>query len=354
MEKKHSKLVCDVSNYAGSPASVKEESGNGGRVRQRDRVWSIVLAGGNGERISADIHRWMGRAIPKQYCAFVGTRSMLQHTIARADALSVKEHQLTVVAKSHLCEVDAQLANQTHGTIIVQPKNCDTLAGVFLPLTYAYARDPEATVVIFPSDHFIYPEKAFLEIIDNAVQAAEELPGRLVLIGVQAESIDQDYGWIQPGARLWHSEGCGVHAVQLFLEKPLRADAAAMKASGGLWNTMIITAKARALWQLGWERFPEMLVFFEKLRNAIGTVREHSVLETIYEAMPAKNFSADLIAQATDQIVVMPTEGIIWSDWGRIERIIETLFRVGRRPNFPMIPTAQHIYQSNSADAQAL
>jgi hypothetical protein len=54
-------------------------------IRKSDGHWSIILAGGDGERISADTHRWKGRAIPKQYCAFAGKRSMLQHTLARAD-----------------------------------------------------------------------------------------------------------------------------------------------------------------------------------------------------------------------------------------------------------------------------
>ena len=216
---------------------------------------------------------------------------MLQHTIARADALGKREHQLTVVARSHQCQAESQLADRPHGTIIVQPENRDTLAGVFLPLTYVHARDPEATVVIYPSDHFIYPEKNFTEVTASAVQAAEDLPHRLVLVGVPAESIDQDYGWILPGLKLWQSGDYVARGVQLFLEKPSRADAMAIKASGGLWNTMIVAAKVRALWQLGWGFFPEILSFFEKLQDAIGTSREGSVLDEIYELMPARNFS---------------------------------------------------------------
>ena len=63
--------------------------------------------------------------------------------------------------------------------MILQPKNCDTLPGAFLPLTHVHARDPEATVVIYPSDHFIYPEEVFLEATARAVQVAEDLPAKL-------------------------------------------------------------------------------------------------------------------------------------------------------------------------------
>ncbi len=330
MERKKDILFCDAGDFTGNRFISAGKTGF-----SRSRLWSIILAGGNGERIRADIHRWMGRPVPKQYCCFVGTRSMLQHTIARADALGPRDHQLTVVSRAHQHEAESQLADRPQGTIIVQPKNCDTFAGIFLPLAHVYARDPEATVIIYPSDHFIYPEKPFIEMAANAIQAAEELRDRMILVGAPAESADQDYGWILPGSGLWESADCVARAVRLFVEKPSRADAALIKASGGLWNTMIIAVKARALWKLGHESFPEILNGFERLRAAIGTPEESSVLNAIYEDMPARNFSADLVAQAANQVAVMPMEGILWSDWGRMERIVETLCRVGRQPNFP-------------------
>jgi len=54
---------------------------------------------------------------------------------------------------------------------------------------------------------------------------------------------------------LWQSENSPVRAVRRFVEKPSRADAADIQASGGLWNTMIIAVKARTLWRLGLMRF---------------------------------------------------------------------------------------------------
>jgi mannose-1-phosphate guanylyltransferase len=311
------------------------------------RLWSIILAGGNGERISADIHRWKGRPIPKQYCAFVGTRSMLQHTLARADALGSRDRQLTVIARSHLPEAQLQLADRSQGTVIVQPANRNTLAGVFLPLTYVYARDPEATLVIQPSDHFIYPEKTFLEVAAQAVQATEELPHMLILLGATAEGIEPDYGWIRPGQEIWRNGKYRAIAVNQFLEKPSPVGAASITAAGGLWNTMIVAAKARTLWELGGAFFPGMLRLFEKLYGAIGMPHEDSVLSTIYEFMPEQNFSRDLLTPAASHLAVMPMEDIIWSDWGRVERIAETLFRVGKRPSFPMISAGSNRLTAN-------
>lgn len=57
------------------------------RLQQRDRThrWSLVLAGGEGERTRPFIKEWLGYHKPKQFCSFVGRRSMLQHTWGRAD-----------------------------------------------------------------------------------------------------------------------------------------------------------------------------------------------------------------------------------------------------------------------------
>jgi mannose-1-phosphate guanylyltransferase len=338
MDKKRGKLFSDVGNF------IANKSQSADKIRcsgLQDRIWSIILAGGNGERISADISQWMGRSIPKQYCAFVGTRSMLQHTVSRADALGSRERQLTVIARAHRQDAESQLPDRSPKNLILQPKNCDTLAGIFLPLTYVHVHNPEAIVVIHPSDHFIYPEETFVDMIGGAVQAVEDLPDKLILVGVPADNIDQDYGWILPGSELWQSGSCLVQTVQLFVEKPSRSDAAQIKASGGLWNTMIIAAKASALWKLGWERFPEMMHSFNQLRDAIDTYYEDFVLEQIYESMPKRNFSSDLLARATDRIAVMAMQGVLWSDWGRMERIVETLRRVGKIPNFHSIIQAE-------------
>ncbi|HEX9725637.1 MAG TPA: sugar phosphate nucleotidyltransferase, partial [Vicinamibacteria bacterium] len=121
--------------------------------RKPNSLWSILLAGGEGERTRPFIERWLGRHKPKQYCTFVGTRSLFQHTVDRADRLSQAERRLVVAADSHREDVLSQMEGRVPGRILFQPENRGTAPGVFLPLTYVLAEDPEATVVVYPSDH---------------------------------------------------------------------------------------------------------------------------------------------------------------------------------------------------------
>jgi mannose-1-phosphate guanylyltransferase len=304
----------------------------------RKHLWSIILAGGNGDRMSELIYSWIGRPVPKQYCAFTGTRSMLQHTLLRADKLSQREHQLILIAEAHEADARTQLADRWPNGIIAQPANRDTLPGIFLPLTHVYARDTKATVAILPSDHFIYPEQNFRDLVEHAIQAVEEMPDMIMLLGVPAAYTELEYGWICPGSQIWKSGKHSARAVNLFLEKPSHAKAAVAMESGGLWNTMIVVAKVDTLWQLGCEYFPEVMKHFIRLHRVIGTSQEEDVLKAIYEVMPARNFSSDLLTQVIGRVGVMPMRDILWCDWGRKERILETLQFLGRRPNFPMVP----------------
>src|SRR5581483_3133715 len=93
-----------------------------------------------------------GERRPKQYCRFLGSRSMLEHTAARAAAVCSRENIVTVIGRGHGRYLKEQRA-PLPGLVIEQPCNRDTAPGIFLPLSYVMAADPEATVLVFPSDN---------------------------------------------------------------------------------------------------------------------------------------------------------------------------------------------------------
>ncbi|MEJ2108702.1 MAG: hypothetical protein P8Z37_02095 [Acidobacteriota bacterium] len=86
---------------------------------KHDRLWSIILAGGRGERIRPFVCRWRGHPIPKQYCAFVGTRSMLQQTLDRAITLGERDQQITVIDRLQQNDAVWQIADRAR--ISVRP-----------------------------------------------------------------------------------------------------------------------------------------------------------------------------------------------------------------------------------------
>lgn len=317
---------------------------------QQTERWSIILAGGEGTRTRPVIEQWLGYHKPKQFCSFVGHRSMLQHTWDRADELTSPKHKITVVAKGFSQEVWSQFQKRRTGQVVVQPRNCDTAAGVFLPLTCVRAQNSDATVVLYPSDHFVCPEKPFIEAVRQAMRAAEYLANRIILVGVIPTSLELDYGWIVPGRQLGWSVGSPVCEVTSFLEKPARPQAQAAMESGALWNTLVLAGKVQTLWNLGWRCFPDLMELFERLEGSIGSPEEGPVLESIYDLMPSKSFSSDLLQNVPEHTGVVKLSGVLWSDWGRPERIVETIRALGKAPAFPLTGPVNGFDHAESAE----
>jgi mannose-1-phosphate guanylyltransferase len=310
------------------------------RENENDRLWSIILAGGDGERLRPFVKRWLGFHRPKQYCTFIGTRSMFRHTLDRADQITVPGHKVTIIGHNHQREVRAQFSPAVDGKLIVQPANRDTAAGIYLALTYVRAQDPQATVVLYPSDHFVYPEERFIEVVRSATQAAKRLKDSLFLLGVTPNRMEQEFGWIHPGPDLgWIGEH-KIRATEAFLEKPSLEKCGTAMASGALWNTLILSARVETLWEMGWQCFPEMMPLFERYGKAIGTSEEENVLESIYEVMPTRNFSSHLLERVSQRVAVMELSDVLWSDWGKPERILETLQQIGKQPAYLQLHAA--------------
>ena len=99
---------------------------------------------------------------------------------------------------------------------------------------------------------------------------------------------------------------------------------------------MIFAARVETLWTLGRRCFPQIVSRFDRLRQAIGTPDEARVLEAIYQTMPAQNISYDLLQRSTNDLAVIELTGVLWSDWGKPERVTEALQRIGLVPAFPL------------------
>jgi len=321
------------------------ESQGGETATIGKRRWAIVLSGGEGERLRAMTERWLGTHRPKQYCTFVGSRTMLEHTLDRAVQLVGPDRVVTVIGRGHRAFVDE---STMPGKVIEQPVNLDTAPGILLGMAYVEAHDPDATAVIFPSDHFISPEQRFLQHVDRAALLAERLAGRLILLGAYPDRPETEFGWIEPGisAASWSWSSRHVaHEVVSFREKPTAIEATDCFARGFLWNTMIMAAGLPLLRALAQAYLPHVASRFDKIRRFWGTMRsaaanfvEREALTLIeaYQGLPRANFSHSILQRCPGATVVLPMADVEWSDWGKPERIGETLQRLSKTAAVPL------------------
>jgi mannose-1-phosphate guanylyltransferase len=295
----------------------------------------IVLSAGDGTRLREFVHQKRGDGLPKQYNAFVGSRSMLEHTFDRAERLIPAQRLFVIVAQEHLAyrEVHRQLKAKALGRVIVQPANKETAPGILLPLLYIQKRYPDAVVALFPSDHFILEEDRFMRHVDHAFRVVESDPARMVLLGLSPRRPNPEYGYIVPGERIAPRHSM-VKPVKAFVEKPSIETARNIIAGGALWNTMVMISTCKSLLAAIRGAAPALHRSFKPIENAIGTADEQRVIEKVYRTLPSLNFSRGILEALPGKhrpgLAVLPVHGVTWSDWGTRERVSHMLRQLGK------------------------
>lgn len=294
----------------------------------------IVLSAGNGTRLREFVRQRRGDDLPKQYVNFIGRRSMLEHTWDRAESLIPAERLFIVVAKEHLriSEVQRQLALKPPQSLVIQPANKETAPGILLPLLHVYKHYPDAVVALFPSDHFVLEEERFMHYVDRAFLAVESDPSRLVLLGMEPDAPDSEYGYIVPGKTFDALQIESARQVEMFVEKPSTKVAAKIIDRGALWNTMVMVCACKTLLTVIRRAAPALSRAFESIQNALETADERQVIEQVYRKLPSINFSTGILEalpfEYRQALLVLPVRGVTWSDWGTTERLSSMLDRL--------------------------
>jgi len=291
---------------------------------KRHQVWSIVLAGGDGQRLRRLATDRSGRPIPKQFWEFDGQRSLLNATLERMGPLVPRRRAVPVVARDHHRWWRTELQGVPHENVVVQPENRGTAAGVLLPLMRVVDHDRNAIVAVLPSDHWVRDGETLRRSVATACAAARDDDRRLILLGMEAADGDVEYGWIMP-----RSIGApGLCAVDSFVEKPGREKCRELRRQGALINSMIIVARAATLLNMFYLAVPRLLWEFVKAHES----DEGGGFDEVYEFLPRQDFSRDVLEPLADRLTVLPVPECGWTDVGTPERVA----RVRRADRHPL------------------
>jgi mannose-1-phosphate guanylyltransferase len=320
----------------GEPATTKTSPLAAATDQHGDqRVWAIVLAGGEGVRLRPLVSRIYGDERPKQYAALLDSRTLLQHTLDRVALLVPPDRTVVVTMQDHDRYLAGELDAPSHPHVLWQPLDRGTAAGVLLPAHWIYARDPHAVVAVFPSDHFISEEAAFMGYVADVVTFVARHREWIALLGIQPTDPETEYGWIEPGERVgWTGRG-PVYRIQRFLEKPSREAASSLLAAGGLWNTFVLTASVSALVRAGQECVPNLHDRLARLGAFAGTEHEAWAIRQAYAFVPRANFSRSVLEACPGPLAVAKVPGLSWCDLGTPARVVRTLTSLGMPPPWP-------------------
>lgn len=282
-----------------------------------ERLWAIVLAGGDGTRLAETTRRVYGSSLPKQFQSFGRARTFLQSTLDRMQGLIPPQRTVVVVSASHETVAREQLAAFEGIEIVAQPRNQGTLPGVLLPLVHVLRRDPGADVALVPSDHDFTHPGIMLDALARARAAARAPRAAMVLLGACAEGPAIDLGWMLTKTA---AVSRGAVPIREFVEKPGQALAEQLFRAGALWNTMLSVTRGEALWGLARRHAPGHAAWFEGYAASVGQPNAGVRLRELYEHLRPADFSRDLVAVARGSYAVS-MEGAGWSDCGTPERL---------------------------------
>ncbi len=272
--------------------------------RPAGEIVPAILCGGSGSRL------WpvSRRDFAKQHVPILGGASPFQRTLERLKGPLFAEPIVIGAAPSRFLLADQAAEAGVATEIALEPEGRDTLAAVTLAACLAARRDPEAIVMVMPSDHLI-PDRADFE---RSATAAARLAadGRIVTFGVVPTEPATAYGYIAGGAAI----GDGAHEVRRFVEKPDAALAATLIAEGCLWNAGIFCFRAEAGLREIERHAPEALRAvrraLEEATDDMGALR----LGPTFAAAPKISFDV-AVMQQTARAAVLAAE-FRWSDIG--------------------------------------
>jgi mannose-1-phosphate guanylyltransferase len=290
--------------------------------------WALVLAAGDGSRLQALTMTASGVAIPKQFCSLGGEASLLHDALLRARAVAEPQRTCAIVADYHRRWWQPLQLGIPASNLISQPRNRGTATGILLPLLHIVHRDPEATVLVLPSDHYVRNEEVLARSLRAAMAELERDRDHVILLGITPDEPDPDLGYIV-------AEGCGrgvVGVVSEFVEKPNVATARALIARGGLWNSFIFAAHGRTLVRAFETRCPDLVGELQHIVTSMNSSTSHARLAQLYEQLPVLDFSRDILQRSPELLRVLSVPPCGWSDLGTPRRVVETVNRFRSQP----------------------
>lgn len=274
--------------------------------------WLVILAGGRGERF------WpLSRAArPKQFLRLLGRRTLLQETADRVAPCIDRAHTVVVTGEVYAALVEDQLPGSW---VLGEPVGRNTAASIAWAAAAIRTRDPEALLVVLPSDHAVEDAAGFQAVLSAAMASARRRQ-RMTLLGVRPTRPETGFGYIEAEMPTGLSVADAGVPVAAFVEKPSRERAEAMVASGRFyWNAGMFILPLPEVWGAFTRWLPGTL-------EAVSGSPEG--FDARFAALDPVSFDVGIMEHAT-AVDMLPLD-VGWDDVGSFEAVARLL--AGRAP----------------------
>jgi len=252
---------------------------------------------------------------PKQFLDVLGTgRTLIQQTYDRFKNVCPPENIYVVTNEGYRDLVKEQLPVLNLEQIICEPSRKNTAPCVAYASFRIIAKNPDANMVIAPSDHLILNTEGFVTVINKALDITAK-HDVLCTIGIKPSRPDTGYGYIQFNEKEFLNDSGEVQKVKTFTEKPDLEMAKQLLASGDfLWNAGIFIWSAKSILTAFRDHASDMFQVFGEGKMVYGTPEEEAFIKKAYGV--CKNISIDYAVMEKAKNVYVLSADIGWSDLG--------------------------------------
>lgn len=283
-------------------------------------TYVLIMAGGVGSRFWPKSRN----SYPKQFIDILGLgKSLLQLTYERFLKICGAENIYVLTNEQYIGIIAEQLPGLSADNILAEPSRNNTAPCIAYASFKIAALNPDAKVIVAPSDHLILDERTFLEKIHSALEFTAERDALLTL-GITPSRPDTGYGYIN----YERQEVNGVHKVSRFLEKPNLQKAIEFVSSGDyVWNAGIFIWRVSSILTAMEKHAPELFQLFSKGNDFYNTPDENEFIRKNYPLSP--NISIDYaIMEKAGNVYTVPGE-FGWSDLGTWASLYEVMDKDG-------------------------
>jgi mannose-1-phosphate guanylyltransferase/mannose-6-phosphate isomerase len=279
-------------------------------VSTQTKLTPVVLCGGSGTRL------WplSRKLLPKQFLALTGRNTMLQETVLRAAGLPDIEDPVIVSHADHRFLVAEQMreAGVLPGLLLLEPRARNTAAAITAAALCISRADPDAVLLVLPSDHAVGDVRRFREAVTLASRLAQR--DRLVAFGAKPRWAATGYGYIRRGAP--DTEVRHAYEIAEFVEKPDSTRAARYIADGSYyWNSGMFVFKASRFLDEVKRLCPDIL---EAMQDAVtNSERDLDFLRLQGSAFDrSPSVSVDIAVMERTRLGSVVASDFAWSDVG--------------------------------------
>ncbi len=268
--------------------------------------YAILMAGGVGSRF------WpvSTTEFPKQFHDMLGTgETLIQRTFSRLSKIIPSENIFILTNERYKDLVLEQLPQTSQRQVVTEPAMRNTAPCILYASMKIQKENPNAIMVVAPSDHWIEDEEAFVSNLDQCFKTCTQ-NDVLMTLGIQPTFPNTGYGYIQ-----YNKEDNAVKKVAQFTEKPDYETAKRFLNEGNfLWNAGIFIWSAQSIIKAFANFQKEMTALFEKGKSVYNTDKEHDFICSYYPE--AENISIDYaILEKAENVYVLPAT-FDWNDLG--------------------------------------